>query len=102
PPPDSQFTTVEIGGGVFEFASGVGVDGQGAFAYSALGGLNLSNYTGFTFEGLSADQVFDFEIELIDTGGNSSIASGTFAQPTPIVDATLFYSFANFVGTADF
>lgn len=100
--PASQSSNVQIAAGVFEFASGVGVNGTGNLTYSGLGGLDLSAYTGFTFEDLSTDSVFDFEVDIFDSFGGVSVASGTFALPTPISGVNTFLAFSSFTGDADF
>lgn len=100
PPPESQWATSEVGGGIFEFASAVDVSGSTNLTYASLGGLDLSSYVGITFEDLTADHPFDYDISIYDTLGGSSALSGAFTLPESI-GTDVFLSFGSLVGNVD-
>lgn len=100
PPPASQFTTAEVGGGIFDYASAVEVSGSTTLTYESLGGLDLSKYLGFTFEDLMADHPFDYSVSIFDSFGGSSVASGVFTLPASI-STNVLLSFSSFVGDVD-
>src|SRR5690625_1229382 len=100
PPPSSEYTSAEVGGGIFEYASAVGVSGSTTLTYSDLGGVDLSQYVGFLFHDLTADHPFDYSVSIFDTFGGSSVASGEFTLLDSISTDVLL-SFSSFVGDVD-
>ncbi|HLS18952.1 MAG TPA: hypothetical protein VK090_04005 [Paracoccaceae bacterium] len=100
PPPSSEYTLAEVGGGIFEYASAVEVSGSTTLTYESLGGLDLSQYLGFTFEDLTADHPFDYSVSIYDSFGGLSVASGVFTLPESISTDVLL-SFSSFVGDVD-
>src|SRR5690625_802599 len=62
PPPSGQWTTAEVGGGMFEFTSAADVLGNTSLVYEFIGGVDLSKHIGFTFHDVFADHPFDYEV----------------------------------------
>lgn len=100
PPPSTQNTTVEIGGGMFELVSPSDSESKAILTYGDLNGLDLSKHYGFTFHDLITDHTINYEVSVLDTFGGLSTASGSFALPMGIATDALL-SFSDFLGGAD-